>query len=130
MADEVDFEGDPANQKMFESFKKVTMHQFWKKVKSGIRAAGDAEEKAEFNKLYKSFDMGLGKILDKFDKCFPDPAEMKKYAGQLDKIFSDYDKKIDKVDLNTKSRMGLSGCLAKLDTETKRRLAWAKKYVK
>lgn len=121
---------DPSAQKMLDAFKKMSMHQFWKKVKAGIKALGTAEEKAAFNKLYKSFDMGLGKILDKFDNCFPDPAEMKKYASQLDKIFSDYEKKVDNSDVDTKARMGLSGCIGKLDAEVKRRLVWAKKYVK
>jgi len=130
MPEAANFDGDPAAQKMFDVFKKMSMHQFWKKIKAGIKAAGDKDEKEEFNKLYKSFNMGLGKILDKFDDAFPDPADVKKIAAQLEKIFNDYDKKIDNSDVDRKAAMGLSGAIAKLDTEAKRRVAWTKKYVK
>ncbi len=31
---------DPTAQKMFEAFKKLTMHQFWKKVKGAVKEQG------------------------------------------------------------------------------------------
>ncbi len=127
---EVNFDDDPANQKMYDAFKKMTMRQFWKKIKGAVKASGDAEEKADFIKLYKSFDMGLGKILDKFDKAFPEEAKMKKHVSELEAIYKNYEKKVDDSEVNQNARMGLSGAIEKLQVETKRRMAWVKKAVK
>ena len=125
-----DLDIDPKDQKMHDAFKKLTMHQFWKKVKGGAKATGDADEKAEFNKLYKTFNMGLGKILDKYDKAFPEIAEMKKHSGLLKTIIAKYTKQTDESDIPQKTRMALSGTLDILMNEVKRRNAWVKKCIK
>ncbi len=74
--------------------------------------------------------MNLGKILDKFDKAFPEESEMKKHTSQLDTIFKSYEKKIDDAEVDQKSAMLLAGTVDKLDAEVKRRMAWVKKYIK
>lgn len=119
---------DPSQMKMFQAFENLTLHQFWKKVKASVKPKGEKEELAEFNALYKSFNMGLGKVLDKFDKAFPDQSAMNSQVGALNKIFNEYRKKIEKSDFN--KSMILDGAMDKLEAEVTRRMVWVKKYVK
>ncbi|HEX4000392.1 MAG TPA: hypothetical protein VHX65_17710 [Pirellulales bacterium] len=127
---EINLDEDPANQKIFIAFKKVSMHQFWKKAKGSIKVSGDADDKKDANQLIKQFNLGLGKVLDKFDNCFPDPAQMKKYSGELEKIFRNYEKKVDESEIGGNFKRSLDIAIELLEKEMNRRLAWAKKYIK
>src|SRR5580704_10510636 len=117
---EINLDDDPANQKMLDAFKQVTMHQFWKKVKGNVKSSGDAEDKKDAGVLLKQFNLGLGKVLDKFDNAFPDPGPMKKYAAELEKIYRDYDKKVDAADLNANFKRSLNIAIELLEKETNR----------
>lgn len=121
---------DPETQKMCEVFGKVTMHQFWKKVKAALKNSGDKEEQAAFKTLYKQFNLDLGKWLDKFDDAFPDEKEMKKYVPKLEGIFKEYRKLAEESEINGAAGMALEGAIDKLETEMKRRMVWVKKNVK